>query len=54
MPLVPAHERDDPGCRAVETIVATEHEAPSDDDGGADEVVQKPFAELAELLKRRK
>lgn len=54
LPLVPAHERGDPTCRAIDAVAATEHEAPPDDDGGADEVVQKPFAELAELLKRRK
>jgi uncharacterized metal-binding protein YceD (DUF177 family) len=54
LPLVPAHERGDPACRAIDAIAATEHGAPPDDDGGAEEVVQKPFAELAELLKRRK
>jgi uncharacterized protein len=54
LPLVPAHERGDPACRAIDTIAAMEHGAPPDDDGGAEEVVQKPFAELAELLKRRK
>jgi uncharacterized protein len=54
LPLVPAHERGDPACRAIDAIAATEHGAPPDDDGGADGVVQKPFAELAELLKRSK
>jgi len=54
LPLVPAHERGDPRCRAIDVVAATEHEALPDDDGDAAEVVQKPFAELAELLKRRK
>lgn len=54
LPLVPMHERGDPACRAIDAIAATEHGVPPDDDGGADEVVQRPFAELAELLKRRK
>lgn len=54
LPLVPAHERGDPQCSAIEAIAPMEREALPDDDGGAVEVVQKPFAELAELLKRRK
>jgi uncharacterized protein len=54
LPLVPVHERDDPQCHAVDAIAATEQGAPPDDDGDAPDVVQKPFAELGELLKRRK
>jgi uncharacterized protein len=54
LPLVPVHERDDPQCRAVDAIAAAEQGAAPEDDGDTPDVVQKPFAELGELLKRRK
>jgi uncharacterized protein len=54
LPLVPVHERDDPQCEAVDAIADAGQGAPPEDDGDATEVVQKPFGELAELLKRRK
>lgn len=54
LPLVPMHDRDDPQCVVVEEITAAEQRAAPDQDGDAPEVVQKPFAELGELLKRRK
>lgn len=54
LPLVPMHERDDPQCLAIDAIADAEQVAPPEDNGDAPEVVQKPFAELGELLKRRK
>lgn len=54
LPLVPMHERDDPSCG----VTAAEHceDAPVRPPVKAEaaSAVQKPFAELGELLKRRK
>ncbi len=54
LPLVPRHERDDPRCgaAAVERRGGAPVRQPVEAEATA--AVQKPFAELAELLKRSK
>lgn len=63
LPLVPMHEADDDECDAVADVagaagmpmVAARSEGSDEDagEGDVEPVTQKPFAELAELLKRR-
>ena len=54
LPLVPAHERGDAACVAVAEVEEHAGVASSPDDDDAAPVVQTPFAELGELLKRGK
>ena len=64
LPLVPMHEADDDECDAAADVagaagmpmVAARSEGSDEDagEGDVEPVTQKPFAELAELLKRRK
>ncbi len=52
LPLVPAHARGDPHCRPALVDVEAAARPTPDADGAVGAVVQKPFAELGELLKR--
>jgi uncharacterized protein len=54
LPLVPMHEHGDPHCGVAAVDRHEPGPAPPDVDGEAAAVVQKPFAELGELLRRRK
>ena len=64
LPLVPMHEADDDECDAAADVAGAAgmpmvvgRSEGSDEDAGegdVEPVTQKPFAELAELLKRRK
>ena len=60
LPLVPMHAADDDECGAAAEAAGTAGtpaeamRADDTGDGDVEQVTQKPFAELAELLKRRK